>query len=868
MLGTTESDSVSVDNSTSLQSLLTILMCVAANIKEDEAIKKAEEIIDKKNVEEMNKLLQLYALPRHDLLWESNWKFLQALSYVVAPLLRIFPTMPGLTFKAPITDEAILKNIVKKLQEQLSQKTTEQSQEQLPEKTIAQNPLFEFLDETYREFQTFYNDQEQPNAKIEYQEDDEIHIAVLGTNHVLAKVQLKHLKEKLKNINKNRVHIHLLCKSGQNAVIQEAYGAEFTEDTLGEADEMDKVFKNQSFAKVQVHTVQGDYVGTKPTLEKFYQDYNEQLPENLIFLCCPNTLNRQVADIKLFLAEKQVSQAIQNSIQFLTFSQQGTAEYLKILLEEIKDEKEKEEYIIKFLLKPEIILSSFFAEMAKELYAIQQNQQIQKSNKLKKELTEQIFPKILDEELKIFYIMKSLYENIEFYKEFIKQGNQYSFSSDCHGNLYALLSVLLSSGVVNLDEFKKNIKNFTKLETGEKEEKELYNNIIIFIDRTITTNKQQTISFKEFKEKFSKKNYAEVAKYIPIPNIPLIKENIEKYINMGDNVDRDSLSNVCHIFVQYLISQGLFFIDGNHEKMYKINDTYNIASNGGLLPLCTERNKIFEIQDKFVKEYTGNKEFGDFCYYIKDHSSGKKDSFYISAAKDPIYKEYKNKCGIPNIGTIAKSSGNVIVYPLPLSSITERDEIPEYYVSITNLQETFTVSVNINGTIKVSKINEENIDEKLLSRYEKEIPLEDRKNIIQNLLLCYKYDKAKYPEEKKNEIEEAKKTIIQGLEKGLNTLSELIKQQQEEKKEEEIKLKEPPKLLKENIIEYQQTDKKSPVSTSSSNQQQEEKQKKETPKEGVKNLIRFFKNKEKYEKEEKEKVDQEKAPKTSRGNYL
>ena len=34
-------------------------------------------------------------------------------------------------------------------------------------------------------------------------------------------------------------------------------------------------------------------------------------------------------------------------------------------------------------------------------------------------------------------------------------------------------------------------------------------------------------------------------------------ENKEKYINIGDNVDRGSLSNVCHIFAQYLSLKGL-----------------------------------------------------------------------------------------------------------------------------------------------------------------------------------------------------------------------------------------------------------------------------------------------------------------------
>ena len=121
--------------------------------------------------------------------------------------------------------------------------------------------------------------------------------------------------------------------------------------------------------------------------EKFYQDCKRQLPKNLIFLCCPNTLDRQVNDIKLFLAEKQVPQNIQNSIQSLTLSYQETAKYLKSLLNKIgaekekanekeKEEYEKEEYIIIFSLKSEIILSSFFAETAKEFYAVLQMQKL------------------------------------------------------------------------------------------------------------------------------------------------------------------------------------------------------------------------------------------------------------------------------------------------------------------------------------------------------------------------------------------------------------------------------------------------------------------------------------------------------------
>ena len=390
MHGTTESGSVSVNNLTSLQTLLTILMCAAANIQEDEAIKKVKEIIEKKNLEDMNKLLQLYALPRHDLLWESNWRFLQALSYVVAPLLWIFPTMPGLTFKAPITDKAILEDIVKQLQKKLSEKTT------------AQNPLFEFLDNAYGKFQAFCSNKEQPDATrgsgdIRFTEDPNgnIHIAVLGTNGYFTEVYLKHLEEKLakQRIDKSKVYIHLLCKSGQNAVIQEAYWSELPEGTeLGEAKEMYKVFEGKGFAEVKKHIVEGKYIGTEPTLEKFYQDYNGKLPKNLIFLCCPNTLKRQVDDIKLFLEKKRVPQDIQDSIQFITFSQQETAKYLESLLKEIEDEKEKangkekeeyerEEYIIKFFLKPEIILSSFFAEMAKELYAVLQMQKLNESKR-------------------------------------------------------------------------------------------------------------------------------------------------------------------------------------------------------------------------------------------------------------------------------------------------------------------------------------------------------------------------------------------------------------------------------------------------------------------------------------------------------
>lgn len=329
MHSTTESGSVSVNNLTSLQTLLTILMCAAANMQKTKAEDEVKKILAEGNIEKMNDMLQLHALPRHDLLWESNWRFLQALSYVVAPLLWIFQTMPGLTFKAPITDKAILEDIVKQLQKKLSEKTTEQprkqSQEQLPEKTTVQNSLFEFLDNAYGEFQAFCVNKEQPEqpdatrggGDIQFEEDPKdhkIHIAVLGTNHVLAKVQLKHLEEKLakQGIDKSKVCIHLLCKSGQNAVIQEAYGAEFAEDTLGEVDEMCKVFEGKGFTEVKKHIVEGKYIGTEPTLEKFYQDYNGKLPKNLIFLCCPNTLNRQVADIKLFLAKKQVPQDIRN----------------------------------------------------------------------------------------------------------------------------------------------------------------------------------------------------------------------------------------------------------------------------------------------------------------------------------------------------------------------------------------------------------------------------------------------------------------------------------------------------------------------------------------------------------------------------
>ena len=270
-------------------------------------------------------------------------------------------------------------------------------------------------------------------------------------------------------------------------------------------------------------------------------------------------------------------------------------------------------------LKEEIINQILFKD-GKYFYTI--------DNDIIFEASKESFLKIEEQELKIYDIMESLYKNIEFYKEFIEQGNQYSFSSDCHGDLYALLSALLSSGVVDLDKFEKNIKNIK--------------DAIIFIDRTNTTDKLEKIIYEDYYNKISEKinktnqdinleDLAELAKYIPIPNIPLKKEGMGKYkyINMGDNVDRGSLSNVCHIFAQYLSSEGLFFIDGNHEKFYKINDADDIALNSGQLPPCREKDKdkIIKIQEKFVKEYTGNKNFGNFCHYIK-HPSGK--NFLIS----------------------------------------------------------------------------------------------------------------------------------------------------------------------------------------------------------------------------------------------
>ena len=379
MLETTTTAATSVDDQYKNFKALLNAIYIAYNVKEEKGMDKFFDDIFKnlssKNKKDkqtgfvaLNKFLQKYAFPEHRFF--LFWKY-----------------------RTPITDKAILGKIIEKLPEQLLKKTTAQSLNDL---------LPEFLDNAYGKFQAFCVNKEQPeqpdatrgSGDIQFTKDPNgnIHIAVLGTNHVLATVQLEYLKKKLEyqNIDKSKVHIHLLCKSGQNAVIQEAYGAEFAEDTLGEDKEMYQVFENKGFAEVdKEHTVPGKYVGTEPTLEQFYEYCQWSLPKNLIFLCCPNTLNRQVADIKFFLAKNKVPQDIQDSIQFITFSQQETAKYLESLLNEIKykkekanekekEEYEKEEYIIKFFLEPKIILSSFFAEMAKELFAVLEMQKLNK----------------------------------------------------------------------------------------------------------------------------------------------------------------------------------------------------------------------------------------------------------------------------------------------------------------------------------------------------------------------------------------------------------------------------------------------------------------------------------------------------------
>ena len=280
----------------------------------------------------------------------------------------------GLGPKAPITDCAILKRIYDGFSEDKKDKN-----------------LPAFLDDAYKEFQRFYN--KQPDVittcgDVQFEEDpkdSKIHIAVLGTNHVLAKVQLKCLEERLaiQGISKDKVCIHLLCKSGQNSVLPRFDQKLPAEDYFGEADEMYKVFWEGGFNNIEEHVVDGKYIGTKPTLEKFYQDCKGQLPKNLTFLCCPNTLDRQVNDIKLFLAENNV---LQDKIQFLTFNYQQTAEYLKDIL---RDAESKEEQLrIRAFLEPKIVLSSFFAEIAKDLYAVLD---IEERKSIPKEKKEQWF---------------------------------------------------------------------------------------------------------------------------------------------------------------------------------------------------------------------------------------------------------------------------------------------------------------------------------------------------------------------------------------------------------------------------------------------------------------------------------------------
>ena len=110
----------------------------------------------------------------------------------------------------------------------------------------------------------------------------------------------------------------------------------------------------------------------------------------------------------------------------------------------------------------------------------------------------------------------------------------------------------------------------------------------------------------------------------------------------------------------------------------------------------------------------------------------------------------------------------------------------------------------------MSKINEENKNEYLLSKYKEEIPLKDRKNIIKNLLLCYQYDNAKYPEEKENEIKEIKEKIIGVLETELEALSN---EENQEEKKEEIKSKESSKPSEEDTREYRKICEKTPGST-------------------------------------------------------
>ena len=343
--------------------------------------------------------------------------------------------------------------------------------------------------------------------------------------------------------------------------------------------------------------------------------------------------------------------------------------------------------------------------------------------------------------------------------------------------------------------------NFDKLNENYKELEALFKSKL---EKTYETMKQKENDIKKLDE--LKKTYETMKQEEnDIKKLDELKKTYKAMKQKENNIEKlDELKKQA-LYIKSLILYAPFI------RIKSINENNNgkVKFKYGLNSLIEEDIKTFLPENTTM--IVGHTRIFNMEKNVEQHPIAQLDRAaqgfsYIDIAKTDL--KDKNKYGIPNIGIIAKS-GNVIVYPLPLSSITERDKIPEYYVSITNNEETFTVSVNVDGKIEVSKINK-NIDKKILSRYKEKIPLKDRKNIIKNLLLCYQYDNAKYPEEKENEIKEIKEKIIGVLETELKIL---LKEENQEEKKEKIKSKESSKPSEEDTREYRKICEKTPGST-------------------------------------------------------
>lgn len=332
-----------------MENFKTLMSCITKDYTEEQI----KEIYD--DGEKLNKYMQEHFL---------DTRYLIKLLFI-----KLFK------YKVMHTNMERLQNILDNITEKISENKEELTREK----------LVEFLSQAYKEFGEKYKKIIDSDKKLndiissikERIDENGLHVAVLGTNHIFANIQYQKLLDILEknSIKKEQVHIHILCKNGVNKMLTNL-GSKTPEDNDGEDEEMNKVFDDKGFGSITKHVVNGENVGTNQTLVKFFEDFNcEENKDNLMFLCCPNTLHRQEEDVKLFLSKKGTEEKDLEKIPFITFEYDELIERLENYSNKVQENIGE---IKDVLLKNEVILSSILSEMAKEFYALQEKNKLTK----------------------------------------------------------------------------------------------------------------------------------------------------------------------------------------------------------------------------------------------------------------------------------------------------------------------------------------------------------------------------------------------------------------------------------------------------------------------------------------------------------